>query len=138
MTTAPTVIFPWKDEYSVKFPDIDMQHKQLIKLINDLHEAMLGGRGKEALTKIIDELIRYTKTHFAYEEGMLQRRSYAGLAAHREEHRKLTQQVIDIQERFHKGSIAITMDVMSFLKNWLANHIMSSDQRYSRELAPKS
>jgi hypothetical protein len=43
-----TVLF-WRAEYSVGFAEIDSQHKLLVKLINNLQEAMYEGRGKDAL-----------------------------------------------------------------------------------------
>jgi len=133
--TPPTaLIFPWNDSYSVRIPQIDAQHKGLIRLINDLHSAMAAGKGKEALGTILDELVRYTESHFKYEEGMLRQRQYSGLAAHQSEHQKLTGQVIELRERFRSARLTLSVEVMQFLKNWLGNHIMVHDQAYAREL----
>ena len=80
--TAPAPIFPWKDAYSVRIPEIDAQHKILIRLINELHAAMLCGQAAGAMAGIMDELVRYTDIHFRHEEALLERRRYSGLAAH--------------------------------------------------------
>src|ERR1039457_7165583 len=72
MATATNTIFPWRDTYSVGIPQIDSQHKGLIRLINDLQTAMMEGKGKQALSSIINDLIRYTESHFAFEEALLQ------------------------------------------------------------------
>jgi hypothetical protein len=58
MTAKVTEIFPWQDAYSVGIPEIDAQHKQLIRLINDLHAAMLQGKGAAALDRVLSELVR--------------------------------------------------------------------------------
>lgn len=134
MATATTVIFPWREAYSVGILQIDNQHKGLIRLINNLQDAMMGGNGKAALTTIIDDLVRYTESHFTYEETLLRKHGYSGLAAHQEQHRELTRQVYELRDQFKSGQLMITMDVMRFLKNWLSNHILDRDQAYAKEL----
>ena len=135
MATATTnVLFPWRAEYSVGVPMVDRQHMGLIKLINDLHSAMTAGKGKEALGPILDDLIRYTERHFADEEAMLRAKGYSGLTAHQSVHVDLTNQVYDLRAKFRTSRLAITIEVMQFLKSWLADHILVHDQAYAREL----
>jgi hemerythrin len=81
MTTA-NQIFPWREAYSVRIPQIDAQHQQLVGLVNELHAAMLQGNGNDALGRILSELVRYAGSHFSYEEAMLQQRGYSSLTAH--------------------------------------------------------
>jgi len=134
MATAATVIFPWCDAYSVGISQIDAQHKGLIRLINDLHAAMGLGKGKQALGAILDELVRYAESHFTYEESMLRQRQYSSLAAHHSVHQKLTAQVMELRERFRSSKLTMSVEVMQFLKSWLADHILVHDQAYAREL----
>jgi hemerythrin len=136
MCTSVTQIFPWREDYSVHIPQIDVQHQQLVAIINELHAAMLQGTANAALGRILDELVRYAQSHFAYEEAMLQQRGYSSLTVHRAEHQKLTQQVADLQERFRAGKLTLSVQVMQFLKEWLANHILTRDMQYAKELAP--
>jgi hemerythrin len=125
-------ILPWSDKYSVGLPDVDTQHKELIRLINSLHAAMSEGKGKEVLGSILDDLVRYTRTHFAYEESLLRERGYTDLAAHTRIHQELTHQVLDLQAKLKSGKLTITIEVMTFLKHWLADHILSRDLAYAK------
>jgi hemerythrin-like metal-binding protein len=131
-----TVLFPWKDSYSVHIPRIDTQHRGLVALINDLHAAMLEGRAKEAMAGIVDELVDYTVQHFAFEESMLRQHGYSGLAEHQQIHEKLRSQVFELRDKFRAGKISVTIETMHFLKNWLSDHILSEDMAYARELKP--
>ena len=133
MPTTATEIFPWREAYSVHISQIDAQHQQLIALINQLHAAMLQGDGGSALGRILDDLVRYTTGHFAYEESMLQQRGYSGLASHRAEHQRLAQQVCDLQAKFRAGKLLMSMQVMQFLKDWLSSHILTRDMQYAVE-----
>ena len=54
-------LIQWSPDYSVKVGEIDQQHQKLITMINELNDAMLKGKGKEILSKIIDGLISYTQ-----------------------------------------------------------------------------
>lgn len=134
MSTTATCVFPWRETYSVHIPQIDAQHRQLVGLINELHTAMLQGEGDPALGHIFSELVRYTESHFAFEESLLQQRGFSALEAHRAEHRKLTQEARDLNDRFRSGKLLMTMKVMQFLKEWLANHILTRDMQYAKEL----
>ena len=137
MTTG-TVVFPWKDAYNVGIPQVDSQHKGLVKLINDLHSGMQAGKTKEVLGGIIDELIRYTERHFKDEEAMLRLRGYSKLAAHHAIHQDLTRQVVELRDKFQTSKLALSIEVMQFLKNWLANHILTHDQAYAKELSARN
>jgi hemerythrin len=127
-------VFPWRDSYSVRIPQIDEQHKKLVAIINELHVAMMQRKGKEVLGKVMDELVEYTETHFTYEVAMLRQKGYTGAAAHELEHKKLAGQVKDLRDRVMGGKALVTVEVMQFLKDWLANHVMSADQAYSKAL----
>jgi hemerythrin len=135
MSTSATQIFPWREAYSVHIPQIDGQHQQLVAMINDLYTAMTEGNGSAALGDILDKLVRYAQSHFAYEESMLQQRGYSAIVAHRAEHQKLNQQVVDLQDRFKSGKLVMSVQVMQFLKEWLANHILTRDMQYAKELS---
>jgi hemerythrin len=82
--------------------------------------------------------VQYTKVHFAREEKFFAQTGYAGSAAHKQEHDTLTQQVLDVQQKYMSGaSAALSIDVLRFLKNWLINHIQGSDQKYRPHLNAK-
>jgi len=130
-------MFEWKTEYSVHINSIDEQHKNLFAIAHELHTAMCSGQAKQALGKILDRLVQYTATHFAYEEKLMQQCGYPDLAAHKKEHQALTQQVVDFQQKFHAGTATMSVQLMTFLKSWLEHHIKGSDTRYSALLIEK-
>lgn len=134
MATAAALLFSWRDTYSVGIAQIDNQHKQMISLINKLHSTLLQGNGTNARAEIMDELVRYTDSHFAYEESLLRQRDYSGLAAHSHEHKRLAAQVRDMRDSLHSGKLAASLAMMEFLEDWLCGHILDRDMAYAREL----
>lgn len=123
-------LISWKENYSVNNSVIDLQHKRLISYINQLHDAMRQAKGKEVLQKTLNDLIFYTKEHFRSEEGLMEKAGYPQLEQHKIEHKKLTDQVIELQKKYASGKTNLSIDVMIFLKNWLTLHILETDQKY--------
>ncbi|HHL40938.1 MAG TPA: bacteriohemerythrin [Deltaproteobacteria bacterium] len=121
----------WRDDLSVKVREFDEQHKKLIALINELHDAMAGGKGREVVGKVLAELISYTKNHFSNEERLMSSNGYAGYEEHRKSHEALTRQVVDFENKLKRGDATLTISLMSFLKRWLTDHIQGVDKKYS-------
>jgi hemerythrin len=134
MTAMTEPVFAWKDEYSVKIRSIDEQHKKLVSLVNSLQHAMLTGQGATVLGKILDDLISYTKSHFATEERLLRTNLYPDYNAHKAEHEALTEKVMTLHRDFTSGKPVMTVKVLVFLKNWLVEHIQGTDRKYSAHL----
>lgn len=127
----------WDQSFSVNVKEIDNQHKKLVDLVNGLHEAMKLGKGKDIMSKVLDELIKYTATHFATEENFMTKHNYPLYSQHKREHDKFVKQVLSYQNDYNSGKIAITLDVMNFLKDWLVNHILGTDKKVGSFLNEK-
>ena len=130
-------LLSWKAQYSVNVKEIDDQHRKLIEMINELNDAMAQGKAKDVLGEILDRLVSYTAGHFALEERLLQTHGYEGYQEHKAKHEKMTAKVLDLQRQFKAGQAAMTIEVMSFLKNWLDKHIVGTDMKYSAFLNSK-
>lgn len=130
-------LITWENSYSVKVKVIDNQHQKLVGLINELYDGMNQGKGREASGKTLDELISYTRTHFAYEEQLFKIHGYPTYTAHKAEHDALTAKVLDFQKQFREGKANLALPLMTFLKDWLINHIRGTDQKYSGFLNSK-
>ena len=55
---------------------------------------------------------------------------YPHAESHRKEHNDLTRAVIELQEQFKEGSATISFEVLDFLRNWLIDHTLGSDQKF--------
>jgi hemerythrin len=137
MATATGLLFPWKETYSVQIGIVDMQHKNLVNIVNELHQAMVAGQGKQELGKILSGLIKYTQIHLKTEENIMELHRYPEYIHHKREHEQLTQTVLDFQSKFQNNEVGLTIDVMDFLKTWLSNHILGSDKKYTPFLNAK-
>ena len=122
----------WNDSLSVDVKEIDLQHRKLIDMINELNDAMKTGKGKDVLRTIVNGLISYTGTHFKKEEQYFEKFGYPDTANHKKEHVAFVKKVTDFQDGFEKGNLPLSVEVMNFLSDWLKNHIKGTDKKYSK------
>jgi len=130
-------LMTWTDDLSVGIRLIDEQHKVLLGLINELHAGMRARKSDSVLAGVVERLKEYTVKHFGQEEEYFDRYGYPETAGHKEIHAKLVQQVLDFETALKSGKTKVTMDIMRFLKDWLVNHIMGTDKKYSAFLKGK-
>ncbi len=127
-------LFTWKDEYAISEPRIDAQHRRLFELAGNLHSAMLAGQAKNVLGGLLNELIAYTREHFSTEESLMRRCSYPDFQRHKIQHDDLTFTVLAFRRDFEAGKVALSVELLGFLKEWLAHHIAESDRRVGEHL----
>ncbi|BCO07785.1 hypothetical protein GF1_01610 [Desulfolithobacter dissulfuricans] len=130
LDSGKDTIFAWSSALSVGIETIDNQHKKLVDLINRLYRAVINGENRTVSGEILDELVNYTATHFQTEERLFDQYGYSETKQHKNVHEKLVKQVVEFQQQFHAGA-ELDMSLLEFLKDWLVNHIMKTDKRYS-------
>jgi len=123
-------LFHWSDDFSIHVQEIDEQHKVLVGLLNQLHEAIYQKQGKAASRKILDQLAEYTRTHFLLEESLMRVTHYPDFTAHKQQHEDLIRQISELQHKLDDDKVTITFELLHFLKTWLTHHINNSDRRF--------
>lgn len=122
-------LIQWSAMLSVGVTQFDNEHKKLVDMVNNLHDAMKTGKGSDVVGKTLDGLISYTATHFAAEERLMQQHGYPAIDKHKGEHTALVKQALEIQKNFKEGK-ALPQNLLQFLKDWLMKHIAGEDKKY--------
>lgn len=131
------MLINWDDKYSVGVTEMDAHHQKLVSMINELHDAMLTGKGKEKIASVLGNMVEYTKFHFAAEENFLNKKGYPEINSQKTAHKGFVEKAEGFQKDLASGKLSLTMEVMSFLKDWLLNHINKSDKAYGTYLKEK-
>ena len=129
--------FPWSEKYCVGIAFADVQHKQLVDIINRLHQALVDDKGRKVVGKALDDLIRYTRAHFAAEEQVLQSCGYPDFVAHHTEHECLAYKVLEFYQKFMSDDSSMTAERVGFLKDWLGEEILDVDMKFAPFLKGK-
>ncbi|MEF1256020.1 bacteriohemerythrin [Vibrio sp. M260112] len=119
----------WSSQLDIGLEEINRQHQALLHLINELYHLLKHNYGLSSIKRVVQGLIDYTANHFKYEEVLFDQIDYSQTKEHIEKHNQLVAQVLDFQKRVERGD-DIGDELMSFLKNWLSQHIMHEDKAY--------
>jgi hemerythrin len=121
----------WSDHMSVHVGEIDAEHKGLVAVVNRLGEAMLSRRGPREQKDAIAAMLAYATRHFGHEEQYMKAFGFGGYDAHKAEHDAFIAKARELRDRYDRGGFILTLEIVDFLKAWLTDHIMGTDQRYT-------
>ena len=121
--------FEWKSDYETGNDVIDLQHKALVEAANILHQDIVFEKEGVVLKKSFDFLLQYTKQHFKDEEEYLSEIRSLLLAAQRQEHQALAEEInamwLDDQLGFIDG---LKEAVEYWVEERLVRHMIEADQ----------
>ena len=126
--------FRWDQECSVNIADLDRQHQELFRTVAELEQALHKGSADSIIDEILEKVIKYTISHFAAEEQLMQQHGFPGLAAHRYDHQLLAQKLTKFNLSHKAGRPGVPATLLSFLKAWLQDHLLKTDKEYSEFL----
>ena len=127
------MIIQWDESLSVHNAVLDEQHKEFIKLINDLDE-VTAGRGDITLTVIqaIEFLEEYARKHFAYEESYFMSHKFPEADEHIEFHRAYSLAISGMRKELDMvgANLKLAKNISTFTADWLITHVRNIDHRY--------
>ena len=121
----------WKPEFSVGVALMDVQHKKVFTIINELQDAVEQRRASSVVAHALDEMTAYTQYHLREEERLLEQHGYPTLPEHRLKHEILTKRLLLFKKSYDEGQTAIVpVSLLSFLQEWWTRHILQIDMQY--------
>jgi hemerythrin len=120
----------WKPSYSVGIEVIDQDHRRLLHLINRFQNAVHYPVDDHFTQQTLNELVAYTRYHFAREENLLEEYGFPDLEQHRQQHNDMIAKVEEAIARYEYAPEDSIEDLIEFLKQWLIHHICGSDRAY--------
>ncbi|MCG6933701.1 MAG: bacteriohemerythrin [Gallionella sp.] len=115
--------------------EIDQQHQELVKMLNNLNDAVAKRESRESIYLIIDEVIGYTRFHFATEERLMVNSGYTDVEFHKDKHRQLMEDALHLKEKLADLGEEMFTD---WFKHWpftrVLAHIQYADQQFEDQL----
>jgi hemerythrin len=130
------VAYEWTKDLETGHAGIDMQHKQLIKAVNDLLEACSSGKGRAKLDATLDFLSHYTAKHFGDEEKLQQQFKYPDYPNHKKMHDEFRVTVADLAKQLKSEgpTVMLVGKVNASVAGWLINHIKREDVKVAAHI----
>lgn len=120
----------WTEDLTVGSQEIDDQHKELFKMINQMLEACNQGKGKGVLTELLGFLEKYVVTHFGTEEKLMQKYNYPDYLNHKNHHEQFIQSFMELKNEMNTNGPGTHIVIMTnrVVVGWLNSHIRNVDK----------
>lgn len=124
----------WKAEYSIGIESIDMEHRELIEMINAFYKELDERRDSNSIEQFLGEIHSAIGSHFALEERFMRESNYAEYAEHKDDHEDLLDEIRDMMDTFDSDASS-GLDVLEErLSNWFGEHFRTFDARLHGKL----
>lgn len=124
----------WEKRYSVGIEAVDHEHRELVELINRLHEQAKAQGSKMAVLGFFGDLYEAISAHFALEERFMREKGYDQLRQHKGDHERLLDEIRDIMEDYEVNDLFEERLLAQRLDAWFSRHFESHDARLHRAL----
>lgn len=124
----------WEKAYSVGIDAVDHEHRELIDLINCLHEKAMTQGSKVAVLGFFGDLYKAISAHFALEERFMREKDYDQLRQHKGDHERLLDEIRDIMEDYEVNDLFDERLLAQRLDAWFSRHFESHDARLHHAL----
>jgi len=130
-------IVTWDKKYSTGIELIDVQHRELVRLANQLHQACLAGGDKVSATfkDAMSRMVEYVRFHFGAELQLLLRINYPDYQTHKKQHETLIASILDAAKDYNDGKQFVPNAFVRTLKDWVFGHIAVYDKGYALYVA---
>lgn len=124
--------FRWDQCFVTGLEMVDHQHHYLVNVVNQFGELLMRPQGAtiEEIEQLVGELKSYTIYHFSEEESLMTQAHLEPcyLKPHKKEHAQFLLDVTHMHAAMSGNNRQAAMALLNFLSNWLAYHILGSDQ----------
>lgn len=120
----------WTEDLAVGFEEIDQQHQELFRRIDQLMEACSQGRGKEAVIDVVKFLETYVVTHFKNEDNLMTQTHYPDRLSHLEQHHQFIRNFQELKQKIETDGVAAYTVILTnrVVVGWLNDHIRKVDK----------
>jgi hemerythrin len=131
MTQGEEMQIEWKEELATGNELIDEQHKELITRIGALVAACGQGKGKQEISRLLQFMSDYVRSHFAAEEALQLKHNYPDYLAHKAEHGDFSLQLRALEQQFLTAgsTLPLVIQTNQSMVGWLMNHINGTDRK---------
>lgn len=131
----------WTPAMETGIPQIDVQHQELVHMINEIEAAHASGQSTMALDALLPRLTVYALFHFGEEEVLLAQVAEGTTFAenHMQEHHDFSDEIHRlIASRSRQSDHDLAEVLTLYLADWLVLHISGTDRALGRMLLGKS
>lgn len=124
----------WDKKYSVNIDKFDRAHEELFALINDMSDTVTSDSDSEKMISDAENLMRFMQIHFIREERLMNDFEFGRRDEHKAVHDRVFKRMENAVEKLRENKTGAMTEMISFLNDWLPDHIVKMDMQYGRAL----
>lgn len=126
----------WDKTIETGIPEVDIQHKKLLRLINQLYNSIIYKENKILIKFNFNNLVDYTNYHFTCEERGFESRGKPIDKNHSFRHKKALDKIQDFKYSFYNSENSVTPEELSYFNKDILEHIREEARDY--KMLPKN
>lgn len=127
-------LIEWRTEFETGIAEVDAEHRDLIELINALHQEIRDKADSHTISAFLGEVFARIAAHFALEETVMRKHAYDDYPAHKAEHERLLDEIRDIMDAYEAGTVDCDAALSGTVRDWFIDHFKLKDARLHRLL----
>ena len=127
-------LLKWKPAYSLGIPSVDLEHREMIEMINTVYANLNEDADLERIEAALEDIYAGIASHFALEERHMREASYEEYEDHKDEHEDLLDQIRDMMDEFADNPQAGRESLQKSLSDWFGQHFATFDARLHHQL----
>lgn len=128
-------LIQWRDEFNTGVTEVDHEHKEVVDLINELHDAMGDEASQDEIGRFLGDVFAKISSHFALEETVMRKHNYDEYEDHKNDHEKLLDDLRDIMDDAEEDSGKNYKTALAeSVRDWFVNHFKTKDARLHKKL----
>lgn len=120
----------WKEAFESGNDEIDRQHKDLLRLSNELYDRLGSADSMAGMDEILDRVGDELKTHFTYEFELIKRLNFKEADDHGAIHDQLLVEYEQMRTQMHNGSVNLGAFFNFVSVKIIAQHIIKEDTKF--------
>lgn len=122
-------LLAWRSEFSVGVPAVDFEHREMIELINEMHDGLGGEATPAEIADFLGEVYAKIGSHFALEERVMRERGYDDYVGHKADHARLLEEIREIMDEVELEGVFDDQTLAQRLQAWFGDHFRTKDAR---------
>lgn len=127
-------LLQWKPAYSLGIPSVDLEHRELIGMINSTYKNLEDNRDPDSIEACLEDIFAGIAAHFALEELHMRNAAYREYQAHKQQHEELLDQLRDMMDEFEDDPASGRETLQRSLSDWFGKHFATFDARLHHDL----
>jgi hemerythrin-like metal-binding protein len=121
----------WRKEWECGNETIDSQHRELIRITNELLTHVSEGKavGKDTIN-LLDRLLSDCGEHFGDEEKALSAIGYPDRINHGDIHESILAKTLKMREAYRTGEVKFSTFVLFIVDDVILGHLLNEDEKF--------